>query len=84
MDIGTKIVYINNGIKLSKGITYVLEEKEIWPVYLRAEEIEEGFKLIANVGGNTNVRNYNFYIGEELYKIVSGNERTEDTNKCNR
>lgn len=73
MDIGTKIVYINNGIKLSKGITYVLEEKEIWPVYLRAEEIEEGFKLIANVEDNTNVRNYNFYIGEELYKIVSGN-----------
>ena len=73
MDIGTKMVYINNGIKLSKGITYVLEEKEICPVYLRAEEIEEGFKLIANVEDNTNVRSYSFYIGEELYKIVSGN-----------
>ena len=71
MDIGTKMIYINNGIKLSKGITYFLEEKEIWPVYLKAEEIDEGFKLVANIEDNTNVRSYSFYIGEELYKIVS-------------
>ena len=46
MDINTKIVYINKGIDLKNGKTYVLEEKEILPISLTSEETKTGFKLI--------------------------------------
>ena len=63
MDIGTKMVYINNGIKLSSGMTYVLEAKELLPVVLSVEEIERGFRLVANAEeGSSNIRSYSFYI----------------------
>ena len=65
------MIYINNGIKLSSGMPYVLEARELLPVVLSAEEIGNGFRLKAEVEENSNIRSYSFYIEGELYKIVS-------------
>ena len=77
MDIETRVVYINNGIELNSGMTYVLEEKEIFPVTLAVEQIVNGFKLIATSDeNNEQISSYNFYINNELYKTVVTSEKT--------
>lgn len=76
MDIETRVVYINNGIELNSGMTYVLEEKEIFPVTLAVEQIVNGFKLIATSDeNNEQISSYNFYINNELYKTVVTSEK---------
>ena len=59
MDINTKLVYVNEGIELAKGRTYILEEKEILPIVLNAEETDTGFKLIISL--NSNYKNIEEY-----------------------
>lgn len=77
MDIETRVVYINNGIELNSGMTYVLEEREIFPVTLGVEQIANGFKLIATSDeNNEQINSYNFYINNKLYKIVETSEKT--------
>lgn len=71
MDVNTKIIYINEGIVLNEGQTYILEEKEILPVVLNSRETENGFGLevILNLQAE-NVVEYEFYINDELYKTT--------------
>lgn len=75
MDIDTRIVYINEGILLSSGMTYVLEEKDILPVKISAEETGTGFKLKASMQEERKIQSYDFYINNELYKTVATNEK---------
>lgn len=68
MDINTKIVYINKGIDLKNGKTYVLEEKEILPISLTSEETKIGFKLIISSNlKEESTFEYEVYINNELY-----------------
>lgn len=77
MDIETRIVYINNGVKVSSGTIYVLEEREIFPVVLAVEQIERGFKLIATADEkNEQISSYHFYINNELYRTISTSQKS--------
>lgn len=79
MDIETRIIYINEGIKLNKGKIYILEEKEILPIELSTEETEKGFKLIARLAEDSKeVKLYNFYIDNVLYKTEMTNARSAE------
>ena len=63
MDLSTNIVFINEGIELNAGTKYVLEEKEIMPISLEVQEIEEGFKLIATIQNTSKeISGYTFFL----------------------
>lgn len=77
MDTSTGIVFINEGIELNAGKIYVLEEKDIMPITLEAQEIEGGFKLKATVKtSDIEVNGYTIYLNNEKYKEVKTNEKT--------
>ena len=72
MDIETRIIYINGGILLASGETYVLEEKNILPVQLTSEETDEGFRLIASID-DLKAQRFTFYIDNKVYKTNEEN-----------
>lgn len=75
MDINTKIVYINKGIDLKNGKTYVLEEKEILPISLTSEETKTGFKLIISSNlKEESTFEYEVYINNELYTTTKSTQ----------
>ena len=77
MDTSTNIVFINEGIELNAGKIYVLEEKNIMPITLETQEIEEGFKLIATVQAtDREVSGYTFFLNNQRYKEVRTNQKT--------
>lgn len=77
MDIETRIIFINNGLKVNKGIMYVIEEKEILPATIETEQGTKGFILKANADENAeNIYGYEFYINNELYKTVTTSKKT--------
>lgn len=75
MDINTKIVYINKGIDLKNGKTYVLEEKEILPISLTSEETKTGFELIISSNlKEESTFEYEVYINNELYTTTKSTQ----------